>query len=642
MTPTEQKRAQSPKKSPLEVRERQGVWWVYFDTPGSAVNIVTQSAAEGILEVMKRAERQQPRAVVFISGKETSYINGAQLMMASAVQSAADVYPLTELLRAAYGSVRASKVPTIAAIRGTCYGCGVEFTLNCDHRVVSDRGPTQFYMTELADYLDTPAFGSTQRLPKLMPLPEAVNFLMWGKRFRAEEAVSCGLASQVIEGEDFEKGVFDFTEALLADDFTPPAVTHLSKGERRDYEASIWEAIAQLPPEYRRVHHACFELMLHGADKETVEPDDITRELDACGESLVQPVAHRARSLLFVRQLAERVCLRRPPEPKPLLFVIPSVEPDLADFREEIIESRYWRGQVVDELESSGADSAGISYEFRPLTDRVQSPSACDLVVRYSTGMNSDQPVEGPGLMYKRPVPGLKRWNDGLERPQGGATMLVELAGHRAPGEAEKQLFDYLTEFDAAVIFSRPDDAFACDIMTMAYLAPMVSWVAAGHSPEAIYGAMHDFGFMRMPFELLKSFNFSSGLPPGLLSRCAEEHEEQALTEAVEVLSSSTQSSFGGSTEQDWPLLMDAILLSLLHGVDELVRKNVVPKAAVADVIARELLDFPIARGTLCQWVTPERIAEALAKDSPLEQLISNDVRRVATSFVEEGRAFYV
>ncbi len=641
MTRTERKRVQSPKKSPLEVRERQGVWWVYFDTPGSAVNIVTQSAAEGILEVMKRAERQEPRAVVFISGKETSYINGAQLMMASAVQSAADVYPLTELLRAAYGSVRASKVPTIAAIRGTCYGCGVEFTLNCDHRVVSDRGPTQFYMTELADYLDTPAFGSTQRLPKLMPLPEAVNFLMWGKRFRAEEAVFCGLASQVIEGEDFEKGVFDFIEALLAEDFTPPAVTHLSKGERRDYEASIWEAIAQLPPEYRRVHQACFELMVHGANKETVEPADIKLELDACGESLVQPVAHRARSLLFVRQLAERVCLRRPPEPKPLLFVIPSTEPELADFREEIVESRYWRGQVVDELDVA-ADPTAISYEFRPLTEREQGSSAGDLVVRYSTGINSDEPVEGPGLIYKRPVPGLKRWNDGLERPQGGATMLVELAGHRAPGEAEKQLFDYLTEFDAAVIFSRPDDAFACDVMSMAYLAPMVSWVTAGHSPEAIFGAMHDFGFMRMPFELLESVKLSSGLHRGLVARCAEGHKEQALIEAMEVLGSSTQKSTEGSTEQDWPLLMDAILLSLLHGVNELVSGKVVPKAAVADVIARELLDFPIARGTLCQWVTPDRVAEALARGSRLEQLISNDVRRLATSFVEEGRAFYV
>ncbi|MFU8805612.1 MAG: enoyl-CoA hydratase/isomerase family protein, partial [Bradymonadaceae bacterium] len=130
-----------------------------------------------------------------------------------------DVFPLTDLLRQAYRAVNELDMMTVAAVHGSCYGCGVEFVLNCDHRLVADSGHTQFYMTELADYLNTPAFGSTQRLVRIMPLPEAVDFLMWGKRLRAEEAVASGLASAVLPWQNFEESTAAVVDDILAERF---------------------------------------------------------------------------------------------------------------------------------------------------------------------------------------------------------------------------------------------------------------------------------------------------------------------------------------------------------------------------------------------------------------------------------------
>ncbi|MFU8804738.1 MAG: hypothetical protein ACNA8W_13065, partial [Bradymonadaceae bacterium] len=78
--------------NPLRRKVRGDTWWVFFDTPKSPVNIFTAAAAEAVLELSEKARREGPRAVVFASAKRKSFINGAQLMMASALQSCHDVF----------------------------------------------------------------------------------------------------------------------------------------------------------------------------------------------------------------------------------------------------------------------------------------------------------------------------------------------------------------------------------------------------------------------------------------------------------------------------------------------------------------------------------------------------------------------
>ena len=156
------------------------------------------------------------RAVVLRSGKLGSFMNGVQLMLAGTVKSVDEAARLTAPVAEAYRALRTCPVPTVAAIRGNCYGCGVELTLQCRYRVASDERDTHFYMTELADYLLIPTFGSTQDLPRLLGLEGAVEFLLWGRRWPARRAFERGLVDGCFDPDAFDREVDAFVDGLPA------------------------------------------------------------------------------------------------------------------------------------------------------------------------------------------------------------------------------------------------------------------------------------------------------------------------------------------------------------------------------------------------------------------------------------------
>lgn len=132
-----------------------------LDTPGCQVNVFSLAAALQLRAILAEVDPQRIDAVTLETAKPGSFINGVGLMMANAVKRPSDVAVLTADVRAAYRALREVPVPTIALVSGACFGCGVELSLQCSHRVAADRADTRFYMTEIADYLFIPCFGGT-------------------------------------------------------------------------------------------------------------------------------------------------------------------------------------------------------------------------------------------------------------------------------------------------------------------------------------------------------------------------------------------------------------------------------------------------------------------------------------------------
>ena len=218
-----------------------------LDTPGCDFNIFSHEAAVQLLELLEGVDRERVRALVIRSAKPGSFINGVGLMMAGTAQAPEDIPRMTEMVTRAYRAVREFPAPTIAAIQGHCYGCGVEFSLHCDYRVAAHTYETHFYMTELAEYLFIPAFGSTQDLPRLLGLQSAVDALLWGQRWAAPEALRRGLVDAVFEEADFEAGLQGFVDALLekGGDKRPRSLTPAPEAELREVEKRARARIAR-------------------------------------------------------------------------------------------------------------------------------------------------------------------------------------------------------------------------------------------------------------------------------------------------------------------------------------------------------------------------------------------------------------
>ena len=83
----------------------------------------------------------------------------------------------------------------MAAIRGHCFGGGLELALACDIRVAAD--DARLGLTEV-DLAIIPGGGGTQRLPRLVGRGKALEMILTGARIPAAEALRIGLVERVV------------------------------------------------------------------------------------------------------------------------------------------------------------------------------------------------------------------------------------------------------------------------------------------------------------------------------------------------------------------------------------------------------------------------------------------------------------
>jgi enoyl-CoA hydratase len=85
--------------------------------------------------------------------------------------------------------------PIVAAIRGHCFGGGLELALACDIRVAAD--DARLGLTEV-DLAIIPGGGGTQRLPRLVGRGKALEMILTAARIPAAEALRIGLVERVV------------------------------------------------------------------------------------------------------------------------------------------------------------------------------------------------------------------------------------------------------------------------------------------------------------------------------------------------------------------------------------------------------------------------------------------------------------
>lgn len=178
-------------------RRDDGIAVITIDVPGESQNTLKAKFIEQANALFDELERERPRGVVFISGKPGSFIAGADIRMLEACRTAAEATELSRAGQRFFDRIERFGAPVVAAIDGACLGGGLELALACHARVATDNPKTALGLPEVMIGV-LPGSGGTQRLPRLIGLPESLDLMLTGRHVRASKAKRLGLVDEVV------------------------------------------------------------------------------------------------------------------------------------------------------------------------------------------------------------------------------------------------------------------------------------------------------------------------------------------------------------------------------------------------------------------------------------------------------------
>ena len=111
-----------------------------------------------------------------------------------------------------YRRLETSGKPWVAAINGTALGGGFELCLACHYRVAAESGKTRVGLPEIKVGL-FPGAGGTQRIARMMPPGDALQFLLKGDQIRLAQAKSMKLLDAVVPAADLVQHAKDWIKA---------------------------------------------------------------------------------------------------------------------------------------------------------------------------------------------------------------------------------------------------------------------------------------------------------------------------------------------------------------------------------------------------------------------------------------------
>jgi 3-hydroxyacyl-CoA dehydrogenase/enoyl-CoA hydratase/3-hydroxybutyryl-CoA epimerase/enoyl-CoA isomerase len=111
-----------------------------------------------------------------------------------------------------FSEIEDLNAPTVCIIAGFALGGGLEFALTCDYRIASVSSKIGLPETKLGII---PGWGGTVRLPRLIGLDPAIEWITSGNQNDAQEAFKLGVVDALVAPADLRAAGFDLLSKLM-------------------------------------------------------------------------------------------------------------------------------------------------------------------------------------------------------------------------------------------------------------------------------------------------------------------------------------------------------------------------------------------------------------------------------------------
>jgi 3-hydroxyacyl-CoA dehydrogenase len=213
---------------------------VVIDNP--PVNALSVHVRSGLIQAIDQAQANPAVQAVVIAGNGSGFIAGADIREFGRP-------PQAPVLTDVCNHIEACSKPVVAAIHGVALGGGLEVALAAHYRIAMPGA--RLGLPEVTLGL-LPGAGGTQRLPRLVGIPVALDMMLGGKPVNTERALALGLVDKSMSGESALACGARFAHELLQNGAKPRPTRHLQAHRTiADGPQAIAESQAVLDTRYR-------------------------------------------------------------------------------------------------------------------------------------------------------------------------------------------------------------------------------------------------------------------------------------------------------------------------------------------------------------------------------------------------------
>ncbi len=184
--------------------DHEGIVWAVIDQAGASMNTLgreTAAEAEKIIGFTETAaKRGEARGLIFMSGKDTSFIAGADIAEFDGITDAYEVEAEIRKMTAALDRLERFPIPVIAAIHGYCLGGGLELAMACHCRIATQDEATQLGLPEVKLGI-FPGLNGTVRIIRLAGAAAGMQAMLTGRFIRPEAARAMGIVDELVLGQ---------------------------------------------------------------------------------------------------------------------------------------------------------------------------------------------------------------------------------------------------------------------------------------------------------------------------------------------------------------------------------------------------------------------------------------------------------
>ncbi|TYK10724.1 peroxisomal fatty acid beta-oxidation multifunctional protein AIM1 isoform X1 [Cucumis melo var. makuwa] len=251
------------------------------------VNALARSMFPAMKSKFEEAMRRNDVKAVVLTGKGGRFSGGFDINVFEMIHKTGDTSLLPDVsVDIAVNTMEDAKKPIVAAIEGLALGGGLEMALASHARIAVPK--VQLGLPELSLGV-IPGFGGTQRLPRLIGLPKAIEMMLFSKTITSEEGEKLGLIDAVVSPNELMKVARKW--ALDIAERRKPWIRTLHRTDRigslaeaRSVLKSAREQAKKIAPNTPQ-QLACIDVIedgiIHGGYSGVLKEDKVFRELVA-------------------------------------------------------------------------------------------------------------------------------------------------------------------------------------------------------------------------------------------------------------------------------------------------------------------------------------------------------------------------